>query len=570
LFRSARNADTNGTRLAFDLGLEHIHRGTVFTQGVNYGVMGMTVGIIIGFLMLTGFLLIYNVMYLSVSKDIRFYGLLKTLGTTPRQLRRLVNTQVLWLYVPGVVVGLGLAAAVSFALVPAFLTGVPTGAVVSFSPWIYANGAVFTLLTALLGAYTSAKKAARISPVEAVRYAGEANVKIRKRPLLSARGKPLRMAWRNVFRERKRAFVVMVGLFMGITVFALIMTFVNSMDIDGHLDHWYPHDIDILMEQGGSMDDAFAQEVAAIDGVVQVNAHSNAFAYIINPSMSATVIGVDTGWLRAFAPALALDVAAFERGEIALVYQPGWMDAERHIHLPEAFDVVIHGHETPVHVANGGALPRISAFRDGWGFGGQVRIIMSNVFLSEIVDEPFVTALGIMVTPGMDEAVYAALTPMLGPFRFTNSRLEARQALEDERFMMTVLGSGVSAILALIGIFNFINVMSVGLLVRRREFAALESVGMSKRQLRKLVLGEGMIYWMLTIGTSATLGTAGVYGLMTLVINLGEAGFQSINFPWVPVLLVYAIIIMVCSVVPILASRNMHKFSLVERLRAAE
>jgi len=568
LFRSARNADTYATRLAFDLGLEHIHLGTVFTQGVNYSVMGLTLTFIILFLMLTGFMLIYNVMYLSVSKDIRFYGLLKTLGTTPRQLRRLVNGQVLWLYAPGVVVGLGLAAAISFALVPAFLTGIPTGTVVSFSPWIYAGGAVFTLLTALLGAYTSAKKAARISPVEAVRYAGEA--KVRTRPLLSARGKPLRMAWRNVFRERKRAGLVLAGLFMGITVFALIMTFVNSMNIDGHLDHWHPHDIDILKEQSGVLDYEFAQQVAEIIGVVDVNIHTNAFASIQYPSMSATVIGVDTAWLRAFAPNLPLDIASFERGEIALVYQPGWMNAEQHIHLPDTFNVLIHDHDTPVHVTNGGALPRISAFRDGWGFGGQVRIVMSNIFLANIIDEPFVTALGVMVNPGMDEAVLAALTPMLGQFRFTNSRLEARQAMEDERFTMTVLGTGLSAILALIGIFNFINVMSVGLLVRRREFAALESVGMSKKQLRALVMSEGMIYWMLTLGLSATLGTAGVYGLMTLVINLGEAGFQSIQFPWILVLLVYAVIIVICTIVPLIANRNMHKLSLVERLRAAE
>ena len=46
----------------------------------------------------TGYLIIYNIFQISVAGDIRFYGLLKTIGTTPRQLKRIIRQQALLLF----------------------------------------------------------------------------------------------------------------------------------------------------------------------------------------------------------------------------------------------------------------------------------------------------------------------------------------------------------------------------------------------------------------------------------------------------------------------------------------
>ena len=74
---------------------------------------------IAAFLMLvifTGYLIIYNIFQISVAGDIRFYGLLKTIGTTPRQLKRIIRQQALLLCLIGIPAGLllgyGIGAAV--------------------------------------------------------------------------------------------------------------------------------------------------------------------------------------------------------------------------------------------------------------------------------------------------------------------------------------------------------------------------------------------------------------------------------------------------------------------------
>lgn len=86
--------------------------------GVNWGYTGarmsdivdpMTVMAIAGVILLivfTGYLIIYNVFQISVAGDIRFYGLLKTIGTTPRQLRRIIRLQALTLSAVGIPIGL--------------------------------------------------------------------------------------------------------------------------------------------------------------------------------------------------------------------------------------------------------------------------------------------------------------------------------------------------------------------------------------------------------------------------------------------------------------------------------
>lgn len=87
---------------------------TVSNRVLIAGLFG-TIGLIIVF---SGYLLIYNVMYISITKDIRFYGMLKTVGTTPKQIRKMVRLQAFSLSVVGIPVGMLLGTLASFVAVP--------------------------------------------------------------------------------------------------------------------------------------------------------------------------------------------------------------------------------------------------------------------------------------------------------------------------------------------------------------------------------------------------------------------------------------------------------------------
>ena len=101
----------------------------------------------------TGYLIIYNIFQISVAEDIRFYGLLKTIGTTPRQLKRIIRQQALLLCLIGIPTGLLLGYSIGAILVPVVLRSTQLDAgitTISASPVIFVGSMLFALLTVLL------------------------------------------------------------------------------------------------------------------------------------------------------------------------------------------------------------------------------------------------------------------------------------------------------------------------------------------------------------------------------------------------------------------------------------
>ena len=132
----------------------------------------------------TGYLIIYNIFQISVAGDIRFYGLLKTIGTTPRQLKRIIRQQALLLCLIGIPAGLLLGYGIGAVLVPVVLRSTQLDAgitTISTSPVIFLGSMLFALLTVLLSCSKPGKMAARVSPVEATKYTDAIQTKKKQR-----------------------------------------------------------------------------------------------------------------------------------------------------------------------------------------------------------------------------------------------------------------------------------------------------------------------------------------------------------------------------------------------------
>src|SRR5699024_7704253 len=100
---------------------DHQHfSGSISISSSNGSMIAMVILLVL-FLVGSGYLLIYNVLYISISKDTRFYGLMKTIGTTQKQIKSLVKKQALQFACIGIPIGILLATAISFGIVPLFL-----------------------------------------------------------------------------------------------------------------------------------------------------------------------------------------------------------------------------------------------------------------------------------------------------------------------------------------------------------------------------------------------------------------------------------------------------------------
>ncbi len=117
------------------------------------------------------------------------------------------------------------------------------------------------------------------------------------------------------------------------------------------------------------------------------------------------------------------------------------------------------------------------------------------------------------------------------------SRYERRVEMRDYLVTADVLGTGLSVILLLVGVMNFVNTMVVNVSTRRYELAILESVGMTKRQIKRMLSMEGCYYWGVSFSLVATIGTA-IYIMLYVIFS--KVDFYAVfSYPLIPLVLVF-------------------------------
>jgi ABC-type lipoprotein release transport system permease subunit len=201
---------------------------------------------------LTGYLVIHTVVTLAVNQQIRFFGLLKTLGMTPRQLRAVVRSFVLRLALVGLPLGLALGTAVLYAAVPAVIRYLGADLDYAVTPTVlygYAAAALFALVTLWLSARRPARRAGALPPADAVRHAEQVLARpARPRRALgetAATAQPFstaRLALRRVFGDKRRLALVTASLGVGLATFLGWQTFVASLGVDNYIAEYFPHD----------------------------------------------------------------------------------------------------------------------------------------------------------------------------------------------------------------------------------------------------------------------------------------------------------------------------------------
>lgn len=140
---------------------------------------------------------------------------------------------------------------------------------------------------------------------------------------------------------------------------------------------------------------------------------------------------------------------------------------------------------------------------------------------------------------------------------------------ENLRSMFVILGGALSFIVGPVGVLNFFNAILTGIITRKREFAMLQSVGMTgKQNFKTMLVYEGLFY---------ALG-AGLLSLVLAIILSPLAGATLVNMFWfftyhftvTPILLLLPIFALLGTLVPLAIYRFVAKSTIVERLRETE
>ena len=234
---SAWNLEERADQIGADHGMDgQMHNNYGYTSASVDPSQLLTVLAAALTVLAAGYLLIYNVFYISVAQDVRFYGQLKTLGATSKQLRKVVYGKALRLSAVGIPVGLVLGWPVGAVLSPLMAVSQSVGdtkAVTSASPIIFAGAAVFALLTVFLSCRKPARFAGKVSPIEAIRYVHAPVGRKRQR-----RAKPVtafRMARQNLGRGKKKVIVVTLSLTLSMVILNTAFAFFHTFDFEKYV-----------------------------------------------------------------------------------------------------------------------------------------------------------------------------------------------------------------------------------------------------------------------------------------------------------------------------------------------
>ena len=633
MLRSSLNIENDLTRIGEDCGYSIGEEAGQLRIGVNWGYTAtqiwdtLGVGGILAMLAVlilvafTGYLVIYNIFQISVAGDIRYYGLLKTIGVTPKQLRRLIRQQALLLSALGIPAGLLLGYGVGAAAVPITMSTSTMGGrytTVSVSPWIFLFSSVFALLTVLLSCARPGRIAGRVSPVEAVRYTERQSAGKTHRK--GSKVTPVQMAAANLGRDKKKTALVMVSLSLTVVLLNLLVTFIGGFDMDKYLSRRSCADFlistpDYFNYRG------FSLTKEAVEPVRANTAHSlEGFAY-------------QTGGVGMYLPeSVWRDEAAFYSRntdmdiDALLAQTPRDGDKVQAASQIEGLDPTLgekltvidgsldslwepdsHAIAIAVNLDDSGKLPNPGIYP---AVGEKIKVTYGNgdtaydvnYTVCALVDVPYNMS-SRFYTMGY-EAILSAdalyrdagednVFPMV--YLFDTPSPEAEAAAESylaqltsdpdsplmyeskathrayfREFQMTfvILGGLLCAIIGVVGILNFFNAMMTAILARSREFAVLQSVGMTGRQLETMLLWEGLLY---------TLGSGLIAGLLSAAVNplagrLLESAywFYSYHYTITPVLAMLPAFIVLGCAIPAVMYRQAVKQSIVERLRSLD
>lgn len=573
------------------------------------------------FVFLAGYLIIYNVFQISIASDIQFYGKLKTLGMTAKQLRKIIYGHANLLSLLSIPAGLILGYLLGIILLPSLLATMGTKPAASADPLIFIGSALFSYITVIVSCLLPARAAAKVSPMEALRYT-DADPGIKRKNKKSKNGASIsRMAWANLWRNKKRTVLVLCSLTLGLVLMTFFYAKNASFDVEKYLidltiadyqlddatnrltngynpesntisdellsdihtlknveetARLYSHEIDYTFSST-TCENLVSyytkdrlEEFAAYDPTFPVWKDTFDSATAGNP-VPITVYGADSLLMRAAVSSDYLlngtfDEEKFLTGNYAIAIGPAVEPSQDLPAYSLGEKVNIEGHEFTVMAVVSPLSPMTSGFQPAFDLP---LIIPADTFLSLWPD----SNLRKFYLNVADDTIEEAAT-LLEDYKNTSapdmnitSRKTMVKQYEAQTRSSSVMGYAISLIIALVGVINFINSMVTAIISRKREFAMIQSIGMTKRQLRRMLTFEGLYYAGGSLAVSYLLGafTVGI-----VVRALAAGGYSTFQFTLLPLIVCTPVLLIFAVAIPYLCFKNLEKQSIVERLRAID
>jgi len=537
-------------------------------------IFGVIVIVLIG-----GYIVIQSIFRISINDKIRSYGQLRTIGATPKQIKRIVKREGRKLGSIGILIGTVLGVCCGFLL---FSKG--------FNAVSYAVMVSLTLISGWIMVSISIRKpvkiAAGISPIEAVRFTPvQKDIRSRKKNI---KLNPVSMGIANFKRDRKKTISIVASLSIGGILLMVVSSIVLVRSPEQIARLYFPDsDYKIYLQdlseemlvKGNPLNEELKQEVLSVDGVTDIivarqslhtsiktdaNQNSGICDTLTDQNYAMVEAALTEGTMPTDSHSIVIHdqiVAYFEDMGVGSTVEFSSIDGKQSI--PVTISGVFSTSKMPVIFGHGRAhtdgsvffapkdlfyelYPEITTFDYSWS-------IVSNPKKAETVKAELKNIVAEHSNLALDEI---------------DTAIAAEKSQNSAAFgSMQVL----SWLVFLFGVINLINTTLSNQMSRKQENSILRSIGLTQKQLCKMNICEGLCYALFATLATLIVGLpASIFACRKMSVGAFAGNVVPYQFPVLEMGLFILVLFGMELILSVWTIRRQKKQSLIEQMRAME
>lgn len=565
-----------------------------------------TIPVIVGIMLivvLAGIITIDSVYYVSMNQRVREFGKLKAIGATKRQLRQIVLREGMGVALFAIPIGLLIGTVAvkvvllqfvehakdSNVLITEAYKVVAKGEVQLYYWWIYLLAIAVTLCTVYLSLMKPMRMAAKVSEIEAMRYQGGS-----KRQKSSRKGYQFlnigRLTKRNLAENKKKSTITIVSMAVtGIFVMmvATVLSCANPMESakssivgqyeispiveSGNKEH--PEYEWAEVQKNNPLNEGLKQQIEELDGVERVDVFTalkvsgGPFEEEIG---SEFINGVPEEYAEELKKGITEGNVTYEelKSGDKVILDRALLHWYPDIKVGDKLKLNIHDGDNTFQKEI-----EVAAIGDyGRGLTNYNCLIMAKEGAEKLTINNSSSYFQVIADKDYDEALEASLQAIVDG----SGRLQMRTWKNEydtwENAMQMTRGACYAfiIILAAISIMNLINTMINSVHVRKKELGMMQAIGMSDRQLMKMLQLEGIFYTVGTLIISIGVGSLAGYPLFLYAKRTGMFDISTYHYPVTAAIIIILTLFVIQMLLAIFIAKSVRKDSLIERIRFSE
>lgn len=551
----------------------------------------------IGLVVVGSGLVIFNAFSISINERKKQFGMFASTGATTRQIHQAVMVEALVIGLLGIplgiaggIIGVGITLVYAENIISKVI-GVEAGMRLIVSPLVILLTVLFTGATILLSAWLPARRAAKVSPIDAIRLNGD----IQNNPPKRLFGSPVirrmlgfegELALKSVQRDSKRFRVTVISLMISIIMFVTFNAMKDYTTTTARMNNKMDnYDLEFYLSGGMEENQRFINEAIRLP---QVEAYSHKHCLWGNSGITvdqltdeAEAAFSEIGWQNTTdgEPDFPLMICSYGQAEFDRYTQSLGLDPQDYTDTGSLkvivvnrnqirmnklyeFDLIdIHVGDTlfyssyPVTDEAGNIVEEPRSLPLTIGAVAQTVPMGSyhpNQDLLMIVSDPVFEQIAVRtgvklkdIGPGnlyvmtreivsLTAELKQSYAIIVGKELFYSSQYEQNQREQMTEMMINLFFYGFLTLITLVGVTNIINTIDTNLHLRRREFAMLKSVGLTPSGFRKILRYESLFYGFTALFFGLPLAV-----ILSALLYTRFSGVSSFGFtlPWVPMII---------------------------------